>query len=849
MARLIFSTALKLHSNMTDQCYHCGLPVAEKSDFTVVIGNLPRAMCCPGCAAVASTITGSGLENFYSFRTEQLRQPAPERAQFSDWDIPALQNDYVSLDTQGPAQQVVRRIRVHIGNISCAACVWLIEKQLEKLSGIEQVLINGTTHCGEIAWNPERLKLSTILGAMADIGYLVTPINNQSQLPDLSSQNRKMLLRLGVAGLAMMQTTMVSIALYAGALQGIEPQWQYLLRLVSAILVTPVVFYSAQPFFINAWRSLRLGHLVMDVPVALAIGLAYSASLWATWQGEGEVYFDSVAMFAFFLLLGRFAEQRIRYRNLLSVHVQGPLLPPAATKILSANGLNRFETVPIKTLQLGDLISVEAGQTIPCDGTIKKGISQISEAVLTGESRAVPKQAGQTVCAGTVNGANPLVIKVSAIGGQTRLSTILELAERAALEKPYWASLADRVAGWFVSAVLLIATAVGIFWSFYDPSRALWVTLSVLVVTCPCALSLATPTVLALANSLLRGQGFLINRGHVLEQLSKVDQVIFDKTGTLTEGNLLLTKVIPAAAILQSHLKQAVIWAASLEQGSAHPIARALQKSGLPLVTDQQFVTGCGVLGKLANNKGVLQEFAFGSPPWVAEVMGLDRQPQLKTDYGIQVALACKREWRGQERSEWIASLLFDDQLRGSAETTVRQLDEQGIQAHLLSGDPSPAAAEIVHNLQLRSMAFGLQPQHKLAALKRLQAQHHQVLMVGDGINDIPILQAADISVAMGAASELSQISADAILLNNDLEMLPKAISLAHRARHIIRQNIAWAIGYNALALPLAAMGHVPPWAAAIGMSASSLLVVVNALRLKKTQPKSTPTISGLAHV
>lgn len=840
---------------MTDSCiscYHCGLPVPENSDFCVVIEDQSRAMCCPGCAAVAATITGSGLGNFYNFRTEQLKQPAPEKAQFKDWDIPALQNDYVSLDTQGPSQQVVRRIRVHIGNISCAACVWLIEKQLEKLPGIEQVLVNGTTHRGEIAWNPEQLKLSQILGAMADIGYLVTPINNESQLPDIKQQSRTMLMRLGVAGLAMMQTTMLAIALYAGALQGIEAQWQHLLRIVSVILVTPVVFYSAQPFFINAWRSLRLGHLVMDVPVALAIALAYSASLWATWQQSGEVYFDSVAMFTFFLLLGRFAEQRIRYRNLLSVHGQDCLVPPAATKITSAKGANRFKTVPIKTLKLGDLIYVEAGQTIPCDGTIKKGISQISEAVLTGESRAVRKQVGQTVCAGTVNGANPLIIKVSAFGRDTRLSNILELAERAALEKPPWVGVADRVAGWFVGAVLVIASLVGLFWTFYDPSRALWIMLSVLVVTCPCALSLATPTVMALANGILRRQGFLINRGHVLEQLSNVDQVIFDKTGTLTEGNLLLTKVIPAAAILHSRLKQVVNWAASLEQGSQHPIARALKKSGLVPVTDQEFITGNGVLGKLANDKGVLQEFAFGSPSWVAEVMGLPPQPHLTAEYGIQVAIARKRQWRGEERSEWIASLIFDDQLRPAAEPAVQQLNEQGMQVHLLSGDPSSAAANIVHRLPLHSAAFGLQPEHKLAALKRLQDQGHQVLMVGDGINDIPVLQAANISVAMGAASELSHISADAILLNNDLEMLPNAIALAHRARHIIRQNIGWAIGYNALALPLAAMGYVPPWAAAIGMSASSLLVLLNSLRLKKSSTISvisSPAVPKVAHV
>ena len=815
-------------------CYHCGLDVPMNSDFSLNIEGIRRAMCCPGCAAVAGTIFENGLQNFYKFRSAPSPQVVAnndfeaEANPYADWDLKEIQSDYISDGGQG-----LQSIRLYIGNITCAACTWLIEQHLGKLPGIDRIAINGTTRRGEITWMPETISLSDILRAIKQIGYEPSPITHDSSLSATADESRQLLLRLGVAGLAMMQTGMVAIALYAGSFQGMQTEWQNLLRLISVLFVTPVVFYSAQPFFTSAWRNLKMGHLVMDVPVALAISLAYSASLWATLRGGGEVYFDSITMFSFFLLLGRFAEQRIRDKNLLLLN-RGVLLPPVATQVFPQDGVGQAKAeaqVPIKTLSVGDFIRVNAGQIIPCDGVIAEGASQISEALVTGESKPLTKQAGQAVYGGTLNGANPLLIKVSATGEASCLASIVKLAERAALDKPQWAMLADRLAGYFIGLLLLIAAAVATYWWLHEPQRALWITLSVLVVTCPCALSLATPTALTVASNILRARGFLINRMHVLETLASIDQVVFDKTGTLTEGDLKLVSVDASAASAEISEPQIVAWAASLELGSQHPIAIALRNNSrlenamVAMVTEQNFITGSGVLGKIGT-----ETFYLGSPAWVREMAGLKKLAVSHSgnirNQCIEVALA--------RSGEWLATLSFSDQLRPTAMEAVDQLRQRGLKVSVLSGDPSPGAAQILKPLGLSDCQLSLQPQQKLTAVRDLQQRGTKVLMVGDGINDVPVLQAADVSVALGQASDLSQIHADVTLLSGDLRALSEAIATATQTRRIIKQNIIWAIAYNLVALPLAAAGYVPPWAAAIGMSASSLLVMLNALRLAR---------------
>lgn len=787
-------------------CYHCGLPNPKSGNFNLEIKGEIREFCCPGCLAVASTIEQCGLDSFYRFRSASPPRPDSVSAVEQSWDLPEMQQGYVN-----EADDSQRQVLLSIRGITCTACTWLIEKYLGQLEGVAQVRVNGTTHRAEVIWNPQEIRLSEILSAVRAVGYEAQPVNRQLDFPEEQKEVRTMLMRLGLAGLAMMQTGMVAIALYAGAFQGIEPRWESLLRLVSIVLVTPVVFYSAQPFFAASWRNIRHGHLVMDVPVSLAISLAYVASLWATFQGAGEVYFDSISMFTFFLLLGRFLEQRIRYRNVLSLISTAQILPPFATRIEG-----QAETqVPLATLRVGELIRVKAGETIPCDGRVTSGTSQVEEAVLTGESLPVAKSVGDSVSAGTVNGANPLIVQISAVGEETRLSTLLRLVEEGGMEKPHLASLADRIAGWFVGAVLIIATLVFGAWWFIDVDRALWVTLSVLVVTCPCALSLATPVALSVATGALRKQGFLITRGHTLETLAKVDQVLFDKTGTLTEGKLHLSEVRSLANMTG---EQATAIAASLEQGGHHPIAQALTSVETVAISNQEFVSGCGVTGQLDS-----KEYWLGKIDWVAAQTGLTTIDIAGTR-GICIGLASK--------DSWLAVFTFDDQLRDSAELALRQLRTAGLDIGILSGDPSPRAKDTVSQLAIKDAHFGMQPDQKLTDIRARQMEGHRVMMVGDGINDVPVLQMANVSVAMGNASDLARMRADAILLAGDLQVIAVARQLAVKTGRIIRQNLGWALGYNLVAVPLAAMGWIPPWAAAIGMSASSLVVLFNALRL-----------------
>ena len=856
---------------MTVQCcYHCGLEVPPDNDFALIIDGVRRAMCCPGCAAVASTIMQNGLQRFYQFRSAPSAKMSSDSIvngaenPFADWDLDEIQQSYISVNSEG-----IKTLRLVVDNISCAACTWLIEKHLGNLQGVVRVAINGTTHRGEVSWQPQSIHLSQILMALRQIGYDPRPINSSSDLSPSVTERRNLLLRLGVAGLAMMQTGMAAIALYAGSFQGMDSEWQTVLRLVSALFVTPVVFYSAQPFFRSAWRSVKTGQLVMDVPVALAVGLAFCASIWVTFSaafsdsvltagGGGEVYFDSISMLIFFLLLGRFAEQSIREKNLRLLD-RGTLLPPVAAQVFPEQSPAVAEKrVPIATLAADDFIRVDAGQVIPCDGIIEQGRSQISEVVLTGELRPVNKQAGDRVCAGTVNGGNPLLIKVTAVGEATSLAAILQLAERAAAEKPPWAMLADRLAGVFVATLLVIAVLVASYWWLHEPARLLWVTLSVLVVTCPCALSLATPTALTVATTLLRRQGFLIHRGHVLEAMPAIDRVIFDKTGTLTEGDLKLIAIQRSEAAPPSGQisdQQLIGWAAALEQGSQHPIARGFQQQLhrgfiVPAVEQQTFVAGCGVSAVIDR-----QQFFLGNMAWVCEQTGIAQHrvcPDARAqqhNHCVEVALACtgsikknpsdEQKETGEVRKPWLVVFYFADQLRSTALAAVEQLRQRGLKVSLLSGDRSPAAADIIAPLTLSNCQFGLHPQQKLDVVRNLQAAKNKIpgekiLMVGDGINDVPVLQAADVSVAMGRASDLSRIHADATLLGTDLTMLPRAIDIAVKTRRVIQQNIGWAVGYNLVALPLAAAGYVAPWAAAIGMSASSLLVLLNALRLNR---------------
>jgi len=799
-------------------CYHCGLPVPVGSNFFVTINGNPEAMCCPGCQAVAMAIVDGGLENFYRYRTHANERSEVQTLQ-ADWkiyDLPEVQSEFVTDFDAG-----FRQANLLLEGISCAACSWLIETHLKKNPAVKIVSVNVSTHRCTLVWAPDAAPLSELFKSLAHIGYKPCPATDDQQQEFFKKENRIALFRLGVAGFGMMQAMMVAVGIYFGA----TGAWLDFLRWLSMLVATPVVFFSASPFFKAAWRSIKSKQLIMDVPVALAIGLAYLASAWATITSSGEVYFESVSMFAFFLLLGRYIEQRARHRNRLAFGNLAQLIPLTACCISSVNdGENiseKTENIPLKMLAVNDLVLVKAGDTFPCDGVILSGESEVVEALITGESVPVAKMAGDKVIAGTLNGHSALRVRVTAIGSATQISGIERLAVQATEEKPRQVVMADKIARFFVGRLLVVCAGVFLFWWFKDPSRALWITLSVLVVTCPCALALAMPAALSAATANLRQRGFLVARGHVIEVLPQITRVIFDKTGTLSQGRLSIADV---RLLANQSRDQVLAIASALEADSSHPIAQAFATWRNQLIAaDIKQTTAAGIEGVIGSDVYRIgtQEFASGIIVMPHELLPLpDQQHPWLLLANAQGPVA----WFG-----------LADEARPSARQAIMELQEMGIAVELLSGDQSGSVAHLAKQLGIEKFIAGAKPGDKLAQLNMAQLGGDKVLMVGDGINDVPVLAGADVSVAMASASDLAKTRADTVLLNNQLTLLPKAIEIADRTHNIIKQNLLFSLTYNLIALPLAASGHVAPWAAAIGMTMSSLIVVLNALRLNKS--------------
>ena len=771
-------------------------------------------MCCRGCQAVASAIVDGGLTDFYRYRTEKSPQaqdliPA-QLNEFELYDRDDLQKSFV--------QQVgdAREASLILEGIVCAACVWLNERHVQALPGVLDFSVNYSNHRARLRWDNQRISLSEILEAISAIGYHAHPFDPGRQ-EELYRQERKSALRrLAVAGLGMMQVMMLAVALYAGEYEGMREGLRNFLRWVSLLLTVPVVLYSAKSFFTSAWRELRRRQPGMNVPVSLAIGAAFVASAWATVSGSGEIYFDSVTMFTFFLLAGRFLEMGARHRAGQAAEELVKLLPATAARLTDAGE----ERVPVADLAKGDRVLVRPGESVAADGCIIDGTSSVDESLLTGESLPQLRKAGDQLVGGTVNNESPLVMRIERVGEDTVLSAIVRLLDRAQTEKPTIARSADRVAGWFVGGLLLVAAVVAWWWWLHDPAHAFAVTLSVLVVTCPCALSLATPAAVTAATGALTRLGVLTTRGHALETLARASHVIFDKTGTLTEGRLQLETV---ELLGSSGREDCLRLAAALEQSSEHPIAHALcaEAGSVQSAEKVSALPGLGVEGWVDG-----QRYRIGIAEFVLELQNAAAVEACTVSSGAGGVVL------GNDRA-LLAHFEFVDRLRDKAAETVDRLKALGIEVELLSGDEAGAVQKVADELGIDRFEARCRPEDKLARIQALQTQGAVVAMVGDGVNDAPVLAAAQVSLAMGGGTQLAHASADMLLLSEQLPQLVTAVVTSRRTLTIIRQNLVWALVYNLVALPLAAAGLIAPWMAAIGMSSSSLVVVVNALRLR----------------
>jgi len=793
-------------------CYHCGEAVPAGLNLCVEIDGAARPMCCPGCSAVASLIAHSGLQNFYRQRSAYNERPAqaptaPVDA-FRVYDDPALAATFSTTDGRGMVDASLL-----LGGITCAACTWLIEHAMAALPGVTRAQVNLQQSRLDIQFDPGQRRLSDIFARLQALGYHPRPFQASTARAQAAAQSRADLRRLAVAGLGMMQVGMFAIALHAGDLQGMEARYQSLLRWVSLPVAAFVVYYSARPFFTTAWRHLRQGVLVMDLPVALAIGLAFLASAWATISGTGQVYFDSVAMFTFFLLLARFLERRVRQRQQFMWLDAQDSLPSA---VLARRG-EQWTTVARVQLHAGDTVLIRPGETVPADARVRHGQGAVKEDTFNGEHLPRPVAPGDTVYAGTLNVGEALQASVLGDYRDSRLAALQRSVDTAQADKPRLAKLADRMASWFVGRLLLVTSATAAAWWYLAPENAFWITLSVLVISCPCALALATPAALTSAANALRQRGVIVRGENALESLASCSHLLLDKTGTLTEGKLTVARVEPLGPLARHEL---LAIAAALQHYANHPVSQAFAPfHAAPGFTGVAYEVGAGI-------EGHREQLAYrmGSERFCRELV--PDFPAAPDDGHYWIGLC-----QAGSPLAWIG---LEDAVRPEAGEVIARVRQLGLQVELLTGDSSTQGPRLARLLGIDTVHSGQSPEQKMARVQALQAAGAVVAMVGDGLNDAPVLGVANASFAVPGATDLARSQADFVIAGGDLRKITDTLLKARHCRRVVRQNFAWALGYNLCAIPLAAMGFVQPWVAAVGMSLSSLLVVANSLRLAR---------------
>ncbi|TNF59380.1 MAG: cation-translocating P-type ATPase [Burkholderiales bacterium] len=750
------------------------------------------------------------------------RGPLTVTDSFAVLDDPVEQRQFTEFEEQGSG--ACARSVLMVQGMYCAACADTVESVLEGVPGVQSAQVHAATRRLTIQWDPAVARMSELAQRVGRTGYRLLPMQEALSISQRLAETRQALWRLFVAGFCMMQVMMYAWPAYVTEPGEIPADIDQMLRWASWVISLPVVFFSSGPFFSNAWRDLKLGRIGMDTPVSVGILVTFLVSSAATFDPTGpwgeEVWFDSLTMFVFFLLGGRYLEFKARDRTAGALDSLMNRLPEVCDRLKDDGS---FEPVSVRRLVVGDTVRVQAGQAFPGDGVVLGESATVDEALLTGESHPVLRQRGEAVVAGSFNLAGPVQVKLQRLGKDTRFAQIVSLMEQASTEKPRLAILADRVASPFLVLVMLSAAFAFWYWWQIDHSKAFAVAVAVLIVTCPCALALATPAgMLASAGSLAR-RGILVRRLQAFETLAGIEAVIFDKTGTLTHDRLELRSVHTREGCMR---EQALALARSLAEGSLHPVSRALVRasealqapSGVPgLVSDSlREQAGQGMQARLEDGRTL----RLGS----AAFCGLSTPDAAAQDGAPRVWLA--------DDSGWIATFELQEGLRQDALETVQALQAMGLQTWLLSGDREAAAQAVGQQLGMDAVIAGASPEHKLAEVMRLQGQGKRIAMVGDGLNDGPVLARADTSFALGHAAALAQAQSDYVIQGGRLMDVVSTLRQARRTMRVVRQNLAWAAAYNAVSVPMALVGWMPPWAAGLGMALSSLLVIGNALRL-----------------
>lgn len=794
------------------RCDHCLIEFPERDIVADIIRGEARVFCCHGCQGVFRLINDEGLDDFYRRRTGWTPGPvsavAIDAAAFSGSLRPA--GDQVETD-------------MVLDGIRCASCVWLNEKVLSRTAGVTFAQVNYATHRLRLRWDPAKTGLDAILRRITSIGYTPKPFVARAFEEEQKKESRDLLLRFGTASFLSMQLMIYSAALYAGYFQGMDPGFKDLFHWIELVLTTPVMFYAGWPFLTGAVRGLRNGAFTMDVLIAAGSGSAYLYSIGQMFTG-GEVFFDTAAMIITLILLGRFLEAGAKRKASEAITRLFSLAPQEARQV---RGSERV-MVPVAGLRPGDLVEVLPGGKLALDGIVSEGASEVDESMLTGESRPVPKAAGDEIFAGTANLYGSFVYSVSRRAGETVLNRIIRAVEDAQARRAPVQAAADRMVGWFVPLVVLISIGTAAFWLVRGAGAeaALMNAVSVMVIACPCALGLATPLAILNGTSFGASRGILIKGGDVIERAKDVDTVVLDKTGTVTEGRM---KLVSCRGIGMGD-DEALLLAASLERRSEHSLGRALVaaagNAAFADVSEFLAVPGKGVQGTV-NGRKVL----VGNREFVQE----------NADRGSRIAETETEELEAGGAT--VVYLAYDGRLAGifavadaprpEAGEAVSLLKEAGLGTVLLTGDGQTTADAVGRMVGISDVRARRTPVRKAEDIRLLREQGRKPAMVGDGINDAPALVEADVGIAMGRATDIALESADMVLMGRDLRLVPQAIRLAKRTFSVIRQNLFWAFFYNAVAIPLAVMGILHPIVAAGAMALSSLSVVLNSLRAR----------------
>lgn len=865
-------------------CYHCHSALPKTHRYTLTLDGAQRLFCCLGCQTIAQIIYAQGLDAFYTQRTAIEFKPSAVNHSIADkllaYDDAALSQRFLHIPN--PKHSNIVEVTLKLENIRCAACIWLNEQYLRHIAGVEDVRAHYVTQKAVVRFDLERCKLSTLLAAIEQLGYTAWPFDATIDDHVSRSEQQRSLIRLSIAWLGMMQVMMYAWPIYFDR-HDLLDEHAMLLAWTSALLTLPVIGYSAAPIFYNAWQSIkncwRHGLLSMDVPVAIALALAFAASVINLVRGTGASYFDSITMFVAFLLTARYIEMRMRHEVQSTTSALAKQLPAVCERFDDFSTTRTIHTVPVVKCQIGDILHIPAGEVIPADGVIVDGCSQVSEALLSGESHPRTKTINDTVYAGSYNLASTLCIQVSGIGRSTRLADITRLLEQALTSRPHLATLSQQWASYFVLALLGLALFTGLLWWYINPAQAWSTAVAVLVVSCPCALSLAIPAALAAAHSAATRAGLLIINGNALETLAQVQDLVLDKTGTLTTGCLQLAHVTLFTPAFT--LNEVLAIAASMEVGQRHPCALALQK-----VAQQKQLASYTFkeMPRTLVGQGVAaDDWQLGSAAWLATtVEGINTATPAPSTLPLPAVLAVSLNsaakttptqveystWQSDENNsryddahlspqhheqnkkhasmltpqstiwlmhqkKWIARFDFADTPRPGAQALIAQAQAAGLTIHLFSGDDPTTVAQWANYFGIKNWQGGMLPETKHAAIQTLQ-QQRRIWAIGDGINDAPLLAQAHVSTAIASGAPLAQAGADIIAMTESLVPLAKMIKHAARTKKIMRQNLLWAFIYNLIAIPAAALGLITPWLAGVGMSLSSLIVTLNAWRLRK---------------